>query len=241
MNITVLPYSLINILLFAPLFFYAIVKIRSLPGIVIFTLFTAYTISITQSIMPIYQEQSTLLWIEYFISVAFSCLLIFLAHFLTVKILDFIKSKRMPTYTLSDDGETIDVVLPAKKIHAKIILSLVTAIIVLYAAISLWPQSYIMVDVQNDSSDLSAHRIALCREIIPSTVVIVDRIYFDYKYTNGYVPLRFNIMVFEHPTTATDEFGDIQWAVTPRLAVPNSQDIDKLYQQQLIQEQYLAL
>ena len=98
-----------------------------------------------------------------------------------------------------------------------------------------------MVDVQNDSSDLSAHRIALCREIIPSTVVIVDRIYFDYKYTNGYVPLRFNIMVFEHPTTATDEIGDIQWAVTPRLAVPNSQDIDKLYQQQLIQEQYLAL
>ena len=29
MNITVLPYSLINILLFAPLFFYAIVKIRT--------------------------------------------------------------------------------------------------------------------------------------------------------------------------------------------------------------------
>lgn len=241
MNITVLPYSLINILLFTPLFFYAIVKIRSLPGIVIFTLFTAYTISITQSIMPIYQEQSTLLWIEYFISVAFSCLLIFLAHFLTVKILDFIKSKRMPTYTLSDDGETIDVVLPTKKNHVKIILSLATAIVVLYAAISLWPQSYIMVDVQNDSSDLSAHRIALCREIIPSTVVIVDRIYFDYKYTNGYVPLKFNFMIFEHPATTTDEIGDIQWTVTPRLAVPNSQDIDKLYQQQLIQEQYLAL
>lgn len=241
MNISILPYTLIDAILFTPLFLYAVIKVKTLPGIVIFTAITAYTLTVSQTVMPIYREQTYMLWLQYFIAEAFFCLLIFLAHFLTVKLLNFIKSKRMPTYTLSDDGETIDVVLPTKKNHVKIILSLATAVIVLYAAISLWPQSYIMVDVQNDSSDLSAHRIALCREIIPSTVVIVDRIYFDYKYTNGYVPLRFNIMIFDRPATVTDEIGDIQWIVTPRLAIPNSQDIDKLYQQQLIQEQYLAL
>lgn len=70
--------------------------------------------------MPIYQEQSTLLWIEYFISVAFSCLLIFLAHFLTVKILDFIKSKRMPTYTLSDDAKQSMWCFPPKRFTPKL-------------------------------------------------------------------------------------------------------------------------
>lgn len=241
MEPSVIPYGIINALLFTPLLFYGIAKVKTFPGIIVFTLVTAQTISASQMVMPIYQEQDAVLWGSYFLTVFFESLCIFLAHFIFVKIHTHIKSSRKPVYTISEDGETIDVALPPPKQFSKIVPILLTVILVLSIAISVWPQSYIIVDVQSERTKISHQRPALCREIIPNSVVIVDQIYHDSAGSYGYVPLKFNIMTFNSPTFVTDKIGSTTWKITPLLVVPNPASVDAYVQAPITIQQYQKL
>jgi len=241
MTASILPYGIITALLFTPLLFYGIIKVKTFPGIIIFALIIAQTVGMTQMVMPIYKEQDVIAWSSYFLLVLFECLCLFLAHFIFVKIHTHIKSSRKPIYTISEDGETIDVTIPPSKQIPKAVPILLIIILVLSIIISVWPQTYIIVNIQNTHTRVSSQRPALCRELIPNSVVIIDQVYYDYKGVYSYVPLKHNIMTFNSPTTVTDKIGSTKWKITPLLVIPNPATVDALVQTPVTYQQYQKL